>query len=93
MAIKTRDEIMTSLKTILGDNTSDEAIALVEDVHDTIGEGDLARRVKELETEKTELDNSWRKKYRDAFFTGEPEQVDEPKDEPSTPKSFEDLFK
>ena len=94
MAVKTREEIMQSLKEILGDNTSDEAIALIEDVHDTIGDGNLAARIFQLEIEKAELDSSWRKKYRDAFLS-RPDDISIPEEPESNPvpKTFEDLFK
>ena len=36
MAIKTKDELIQSLNAVLGDNASDEALALMEDVSDTL---------------------------------------------------------
>ena len=35
MAVKTRDEIMEAIRKRIGEDTSDEAISLLEDVTDT----------------------------------------------------------
>ena len=35
---------------------------------------------------------NWWKKYRDAFFTGKPDESYEEESEPTKPKRFEDLF-
>ena len=37
MAIKTQEELLNSIRDLLPDNTSDEAISLLEDVTDTLG--------------------------------------------------------
>lgn len=92
MAIRTRDEIMSQLQSFIGEETSDEALSFIQDVSDTLGSDNSAQRITELETQLQEQDIEWRKKYRDAFFNGKPdESVDEP-DEPSKPMRFEDLF-
>lgn len=91
MAVRTREEIMTSLSEFLGDNTSDEAINLVQDISDTLGDAN-AQRVQDLQKQLKEQDDTWRKKYRDTFFSGKPEKDDdEPEDK--KPRSFADLFK
>lgn len=92
MAVKTRDEIMSQLQTIIGEDTSDETLTFIQDVSDTLGNDNSAERIAQLETQLRDQDETWRKKYRDAFFSGKPEP--EPEDEPSgkTPKRFEDLF-
>lgn len=93
MAVRTRDEIMSQLKTIVGDDTSDDTLAFIQDVSDTIGTDNSAQRITELETQLTKQDEEWRKKYRDAFFTGKPdESIEEDEPENSKPKSFMDLF-
>ena len=38
MAIRTKDEIMEVLRSYLGEDTSDEAIAFIEDINDTMAE-------------------------------------------------------
>ena len=53
MAIKTKDELIKSLNAVLGDNASDEALALMEDVSDTLDDN----------TAKGAVD--WEQKYRE----------------------------
>lgn len=95
MAIRTKDEIMTMLKGRIGDDVSDESIAFIEDIQDTItdyenkAKGDGTDWKKKYE----DNDNEWRNKYRDRFFSGDPIPVPpEPEDKPKR-LTFEDLFK
>ena len=92
MAIRTRDEIMAQLQTIVGEDTSDETLSLIQDVSDTLGDNNSAQRIMQLETQLEEQDKEWRKKYRDAFFTGKPDDSYEEEPEQERPKRFEDLF-
>lgn len=102
MAVRTITEILESVQTRLGDDTSDEAIAFVEDITDTLN--DFESKTKDEEDWKKryeENDASWRKKYKDRFFgkgkPSEEEIEDEFEDneevEEKTVKTFEDLFK
>lgn len=92
MAVRTREEIMSQLQTIIGEDTSDETLTFIQDVSDTLGSDNNAERITQLETQLEDQDKAWRKKYRDAFFSGSPDP--EPDDDTSgrTPKRFEDLF-
>lgn len=93
MAVRTREEIMTQLQSIIGDDTSDETLSFVQDVSDTLGNDNSATRITELETQLKTQDEEWRKKYRDAFFTGKPdENVNEDPEPENKPMRFEDLF-
>ena len=97
--VRSKDEILASIKTRIGDDTSDEAIALVEDINDSFD--DLTSRVNEAGDWKAKYeqnDKEWRDKYKERFFTpteGDP-LLDEEirKEEPDKPKvlKFEDLF-
>lgn len=97
MAVKTRDEIMEAIRKRIGEDTSDEAISLLEDVTDTFA--DYETRVADKTDWKTkydEMDASWRKKYMDRFSgkTGEEikeEQEEQIKDD-SEPRTFDELF-
>lgn len=98
MGVKTREEILESFKTILGENPDDESISFLEDVTDTLD--DFEKRANgdgtDWKSKYEENDASWRKKYTERFFSGEPnpEPKPEPKPEPdNTPKTFSDLFK
>lgn len=94
MAVKTREEILTSVRTHIGDDASDEALALVEDLTDTIT--DFEKKAnndgQNWKQRYEENDAAWRKKYRDRFFSGGSDDDDEP-EPPKKNYSFENLFK
>lgn len=93
MAIRTREEIMSQLQSMIGeDDTSDETLAFIQDVSDTLGNDNSAQRITELESQLEEQDKTWRKKYRDAFFSVKPDDSDEDDQEEKKPRRFEDLF-
>lgn len=99
--VRTKDELLASIKTRIGDDTSDEALALVEDINDSFD--DLTTRVSEAGDWKAkfeENDKQWRDKYKERFFTpsdsGDDPLTNEFKhEEPPKPKvlRYEDLFK
>lgn len=98
MAVKTREEIIESVRARVGEQTDDETIAFIEDISDTLT--DLETKVKgdgtDWKAKYEENDAEWRKKYTERFYTpkpkDEPDDIDEP-DESNTPKTFADLFK
>lgn len=61
---------MDSLSKVLGENNSDDALALLEDVSDTLdtANSDLPAKLQEAEDKYNELDKSWRAKYRARFL-------------------------
>ena len=98
MAVKTREEILESFKTRLGENPDDESISFLEDVTDTLN--DFEKRANgdgtDWKSKYEENDANWRKKYAERFFSDEPEPNPKPKPKPEpddTPKTFSDLFK
>lgn len=98
MAVKTREEILESFKSRLGENTDDEIISFLEDITDTLD--DFEKRANgdgtDWKSKYEENDENWRKKYTERFFSDEPnpEPNPEPKLEPdNTPMTFSDLFK
>ena len=95
MAIKTKAELLELVKARIGDDTSDEALAVIEDVTDTLD--DYETRIADSGDWKARYeqnDADWRKKYKERFFapTEEPEEIDEP-EEAEEKRTFEDLFK
>lgn len=84
----TREEFMSAVQGIIGDNNTDEALAFVENMADTYDALDGA----EWKRKHDELDKSWREKFKKRFFEA---QATDPADEP-TPRSEEikidDLF-
>lgn len=97
MAVKTKEEILSSIKGLLADDASDESIALLEDISDTFDEQKTKTDAEDWKKKYEENDREWRQKYRDRFFSTGSEDVPQPKEldpEPdNTPKTFEDLFK
>lgn len=97
MAVKTRDEIVEAVRKRIGEDTSDEAISLLEDVTDTFADYETKVTDKtDWKTKYDEMDASWRKKYMDRFSgkTGEEvkeEQEEQIKDD-SEPRTFDELF-
>lgn len=98
MAVRTREEILESFRTRLGENPDDDSISFLEDVTDTLN--DFETRAKgdgtDWKSKYEENDANWRKKYTERFFSVEPEPdpKPEPKPEPDdTPRTFSDLFK
>ena len=104
---RTKDEILSGVKSLLGDNISDEGIALIEDISDTLdgSQGgstkELEDKIKELEDKVKETDEMWRKKYTDRFFNPDPSPHDkddpdndteEEDEEDNEPTKFDDLF-
>lgn len=101
MAVLTRDELMERIRSRIGEDTSDEALALIEDFTDTFT--DLETRTGEdWKSKYDELDKTWREKYKARFFQKpddketKPEDVKEDNEEDlkdeSKEKSFDELF-
>lgn len=97
MAIKTKEELIQSLTAVLGDNSSDEALALMEDVSDTLDDK-AAKGDVDWEQKYRENDAAWRTKYRDRFMN-KADNNDLPDDDtiinPASAErlTFENLFK
>lgn len=92
--IRKGEELLAMIKGVIGEDTSDESLQLIEDVSDTIN--DYEDRAKEDWKAKYEAnDKTWREKYRDRFFNGKPESEpdDEPDDEKPKRLTYENLFK
>ena len=93
MAVITTEDFMSKIQTLVGDSTDDDTLAMLGDFRDTLAANQHAQdRIVELETANRELDESWRKKYKERFFSGgsEPAEPDETPDEPK--KTFDSLF-
>lgn len=94
MAIISRDELMNRLSTFLGEDTSDETLSFIEDVTDTIEDYE-SKSSTDWEKRYNDLDNEWRKKYRERFFRKvkeDDEVIEEAEEEKEEPKTYDDLF-
>ena len=95
MAIKSKEELLSSIRTVLGDNTDDTTLSVIEDITDTYD--DMANKGdgKDWKAEATRIDKEWRQKYHDRFFNPHDDKDVDPLDpEEVKPKAlrFEDLF-
>ena len=90
--VRTKEELLQSLREKLGDSTDDSSLSIIEDISDTMDSFNDGTDWKE---EAKRIDNEWRQKYHDRFFTSKPVEEEDPLDagEPE-PKAlrFEDLF-
>lgn len=96
MAVKTREEILESLRGRFGKEPTDEDIAMLEDITDTFK--DFEEKTSDATNWKNkyeENDKAWKKKYADRFFIkdGINDDIIEPEDIIDKPmKTFDDLF-
>lgn len=95
--IKTKDELLTAVAELVEDPTTDNAIAFLEDLEDTMN--DLETRAaddgEDWEARYNDLDKEWRERYSARFFNKEendPLPDPEPEIIEDEPKTFEELF-
>lgn len=97
LMIKNKSELLDSIKAKLGDDTSDEALALIEDINDTLDDYE-SKTSDSTNWKQKYVDNDaqWRQKYKDRFFNGDSTGDDDmggiDDEPPKKPLSFEDLF-
>ena len=98
MSVLSFEELRNSLKTFIGENNSDEALALIENTEDTITnyENMIADKT-DWKQKFEENDKAWRERYKARFYSGTDPK--EKKDEASGEKSddnknytFDNLF-
>lgn len=97
--VKTKDEILEAIKSRIGEDNSDETIAFLEDITDTLNDyEDKTKTDTDWKTKYEENDKEWRKRYTDRFFNNDngdgdngSDEIDE-KEEPKTPTTFDELF-
>lgn len=96
MAVKTREEILKSLRDRFGEEPTDEDIAMLEDITDTFK--DFEEKTSDATNWKNkyeENDKAWKKKYSDRFFSKDDDKnnQDEPEEQDDKQmKTFDDLF-
>ena len=95
VAVKTIEEIIASVQSRIGDDTSDDALTLLEDVSDTLNDFNLRLTDSgDWKTKYEENDKKWREKYKERFTTGETikEKQEEQVKEDNTIRTFDELF-
>lgn len=67
--IKTKDEIIEKISAVIGEDNSEAAISLLEDVTDTLDDYETKTKDSTDWKEKyEENDREWRQKYRERFL-------------------------
>lgn len=94
--IKSKDELISMISARIGEDNSDEALSLLEDVTDTLTDYEAKTADSTNWQQKyEENDKEWRNKYKERFMNGSEtidDEIIEPEPEPKR-YSFEDLFK
>lgn len=99
-AFASKEDFMGAIKSIVGDNNSDEVIAFIENASDTYDElsKSTAPSEEQIDWQKKyeENDAQWRQKYTERFFSGKEggQDSDATRTEPekTAPQKIEDLF-
>jgi len=93
MSVKTKDELLASVRAIVGEDTSDATLELFDDIADTLDNFSNSENINYKEKYE-QNDREWRQKYRDRFMNGKPEDEEEETEEDSGKKyTYESLFK
>ena len=98
--VKTKDELLSSFKSLIGERDDDDTIQFLEDFSDTV---DSFSKADEWRRRYEENDKEWRERYRARFFDGgavEPaptpgevvERHDEDTEDESREYTYEELF-
>ena len=92
--IRNKEELITMISQHIGEDNSDEAIALLEDVSDTFNDYEIKTKDNtDWKTKYEENDAEWRNKYKERFMSGSTEIDEEVIPEPEEKKyTFESLF-
>lgn len=89
--VRSKEELLSLLKDRIGDDTSDEAITIIEDFSDTLNSYDSENWKQKYE----DNDKMWREKYKERFFEATKDVKDDQKEDikdDSEKKTFEELF-
>ena len=95
MAILNRDDFFSRINEVIGSNSDEASIKFVEDMSDTYN--DLESKINsgngDWEQKYHDLDEAWKKKYKQRFFSGTSAVISGDGETKKTEKTdFEDLF-
>ena len=100
MAVKSVDDLMNNLNSLLGERNDDESLEFIQDFSDTFADMS-ANQGEYTKQQYDELDANWRKRYRERFFSGASkddeefinnDQSDNDEDDISSRVQIKDLF-
>lgn len=90
---------MSAVDTLTAGKTDDQTLELIGAIKselDTVDEDETAgleEMKAEYEKKLAEVETSWREKYRNAFFHGTDEELEEDEEDEDEKTSYDDLFK
>ena len=93
--ILSRDEFLERIKNVVGEDTTEESLGVIEDFTDTFEHlEELSSGQEDWKAKYEENDKTWREKYRDRFFNNDTDETinEEIEDEGEEPLSYDDLF-
>lgn len=94
--VKTKEELIAQITAHIGSDTSDNAIALMEDVSDTLSDYEAKAKGDgtDWKSKYEENDKEWREKYISRFSEGGEEVVSKPDNNPTEKEqyTYEKLF-
>lgn len=98
MAVLSKDDYMARVKGIVGENSDDESISLLEDLTDTYNDLEKRTQKSDVDWEKKykDLDEQWRKRFQKRFYESDGGNPYEPEIETETEEekiTIDDLFK
>jgi hypothetical protein len=99
LAILSKDEFISRIKSRLGEDLTDEDIAYLEDLTDTYEDLESRTDAEDWKAKYQQLDADWRKKYVDRFTAKEETfiedaegDVEDVEDTYEAPMTYEELF-
>lgn len=104
MAVVSKEELLTLLNEVIGDNTNDSTITLIENLSDTFDSmsnadyEELKEKYEGALAEAERIESKWRDRYKKRFFGDKDEikvtseEVKEDNGEEEKEITFEDLF-
>ena len=87
--ILSKDELIKKFNESIGDDITDDQLAMLEDLSDTLD--DLKDKAEETDRRVAEVEAAWRKRYRDRFVEGREEYEEEKTEEVIESKDAEDI--
>lgn len=89
--VKSKQELLEKFNQIVNDSTDDSVIEFMDDLSDTIDSNENEN----WKQKYNNLDEQWRKKYKERFMSKNDDDDIDDEDETDRPKkySFNDLFK
>ena len=103
MIYEKKEDFMKALEKLVGDRKDDDILEIIEnfsETYDRPGVDELNEKIRKMEADYAALDDDWRRRYRERFFSGAETTSQEVKEEQEDdvkrdggPQTYEELFK